>query len=418
MPVTTPHAPISKPTAPPAACAVALGAVLALLAPPACAETVELTNGNHLVASSVKRDGSGRYTIETPDGTSMLLPPGAVRKVTEDGPQALYEQRSRAMPDTLEAHRELAKWCQENQMGDEADHHWQRVLQFEPDDEDARVHLGYQKSGGRWMTRDEIMAGRGLQYYKGEYRTPQDIALREQNQKIEAAEAQWLRDLRLWLGWASSRRESRVEEGLDNIAAIRDPLAAPAVVRMLARTDAPDLRRLLIETLAELDHPAAVRELVNISLDDPDPEVRLRAIELLQRSGKPISLLPYVSTLRSKDNEMVNRAGMALRAIGNPEAISPLIDALVTNHKYTTDEAPPGQINASFSRSGTGGGGLSFGGGGPQIIAIDQMNTEVRRALVSLSGGIDLEYDETAWRRWFVNQQSRSSGSFDARRDQ
>ena len=414
MPVPTPNAPKSTSAT---ARAVAVGVVLALLAPPACAETVELANGNHVVASSVKRDGSGRYAVETPDGISMLLPPGAVRKVTDDGPEALYQQRSRAMPDTLEAHRELANWCQENQMGEEADHHWERVLQFEPDNEDARRHLGYQKSGGRWMTRDEIMTNRGLRYYKGEYRTPQDIAIRKLDQKIREADAQWHRDLKLWLGWATSRRESRIEQGLANIAAIRDPLAAPAMVEMLARTDAPDLRRLLIETLAELEHPAAVRELVNISLDDPDREVRLRAIELLQRSGKPISLIPYVSTLKSKDNVMVNRAGQALGAIGNPEAISPLIDALVTNHKYTTDEAPPGQINASFSRSGTGGGGLSFGGGGPQIIAVDQMNTEERRALVSLSGGIDLEYDETAWRRWFVNQQSRSSGSFDARRD-
>ena len=71
-----------------------------------------------------------------------------------------------------------------------------------------------------------------------------------------------------------------------------------------------------------------------------------------------MSIVPYVQALRSKDNVIVNRAAEALGTIGDPEAISPLIDALVTTHKYLIQPAGgggPGEITAGF---GTGGGDI------------------------------------------------------------
>ena len=115
-----------------------------------------------------------------------------------------------------------------------------------------------------------------------------------------------------------------------------------------------------------------------------------------------------------KDIAIVLRAAEALERIGNAAAISPLIDALVTTHRVTNPNAPPGEFNAAFSPTG-GGAGFSFGGGN-KVYKEDKQNLAVWRALVELSEGQNFEYNERAWRRWFVNLQVHEH--VDARRDE
>lgn len=255
------------------------------------------------------------------------------------------------------------------------------------------------------------MVERGLVRFDGAYRTTQDIALRENEKEQEIEETDWLRKIRRWRGWLDNRRST---EAAQMISETNDPHAAPALVKILGNERDQQVRDLLIETLAPLRHPLAPTTMVDLSLNDPDREVRLQCLGHLIRYHQPISLVPYVKVLKHRDNEMVNRAAEALQEIGNAEAISPLIDALVTSHKYKNGDAPPGDMNASFSRDGNGGGGLSMGGS-QKIHKIDQRNLEVRRALVELSGGQDFEYNSRAWRRWYINQQVHEY--VDARRD-
>jgi HEAT repeat protein len=124
-----------------------------------------------------------------------------------------------------------------------------------------------------------------------------------------------------------------------------------------------------------------------------------------------VQVAPYVQALKSKDNVVVNRAGYALGRIGDVAAISPLIDALVTKHKYQVSAGGP-EISAGF---GTGGGGLNVGGNAPQIIEKEEQNQRVLQALMKLSANQSFEYDEQAWRAWFVDQQMRQH--INSRRD-
>lgn len=384
---------------------------------PLKADLFELQSGGRIVGELVQRSETGDYVVLTDDGARITLSQKQVRRhVREDARLLEYEKRSRGMPDTVAAHRELAAWCKQQQLAHLANHHYRRILELDPDDEQARQNLGYQRHQGRWLTRDQIMAERGLRHYDGAYRTPQDIALRQREKKRKTAESDWFRQIRLWRGWLNSRRPERAAEAAKQIAAIRDPYAAAALVKLLEKENNPRVRELLTAALAELDHPLAIQELVDLSLHDPDHEVRLQCIEYLQKSDRPISLTPYVKALKHRDNVIVNRAAEALQQIGNPAAVSPLIDALVTTHKYKLEDRPSGQINASFSPRSSGGGGFSFGGGGPKVAKVEEENLNVRRALVQLSGGQDFEYNEKAWRRWFINQQTHSH--VDARRDQ
>ncbi len=391
----------------------------------ASGDIFQLKTGGQISGVLVDRGNQGEYIIKSDQGAVVTLSRRQVDKVLRRDPQDLeYAKRSRSLPDTAEAHRQLADWCKkQNRLSKQTEHHLQRLLELDPNDEAARISLGYQQHQGQWMTRNDIMASRGLQQYEGDYRTPQDIALRQRTKKRELAETDWFRKIRTWVNWLDDRRSA---EAAELIADIHDPHAAVAIVKILKlkRAKNPRTRDLLIATLAPLKHPIAVTTLVDFSLDDPDHEVRLQCLEYLLQNHQPISLTPYVKALRHRDNHIVNRAAEALHRIENRRAISPLIDALVTTHKFKNLDAPPGEMSASFSPNGgrggggggaSGGGGLSMGGKS-KILKRNLRNLKVRQALVDLSGGQDYEFDEKLWRMWFVNEQTQDY--VDTRRDQ
>ncbi len=367
----------------------------------------------------VDRGKQGEYVVQTKQGAVVTLFRRQVKKVVrQDKVDLQYAERSRAIPSTAEAHRELAAWCKENKLSKQRKHHLERLLELDPTDEAARLTLGYQKHHGRWMTREGIMAAHGLRKYDGDFRTPQDIALRERTKNREQAQADWFRKIQLWIGWLDDRR---ADEALELIAKVKDPHAAHAIVKLLDNEENQRVRDLLTATLAELKHPLAVTTLVDFTILEPDREVRMQCLEYLLRHHQPISLTPYVKALQDRDNEIVNRTAESLRLLEDPRAISPLIDALVTTHKYKNRNAPVGNMNASFSPKGGGGGGgggggLNMGGNKNKVIKLDQQNLKVLQALVDLSGGHNYEFDERLWRRWFVNEQIHDF--VDTRRDQ
>jgi hypothetical protein len=378
------------------------------------ADVYELKDGGQVVGEAVERPEAEGYVLRTPAGAEVTLARDQVaRIVQQDAVHEEYQRRSRTAPDTAEAHRELAAWCREQKLSEEAEHHLERVVDLDPTDEAARTSLGYQRVGGRWLTREEIMAARGLKFYQGKYRTPQDIAIRQRDQQVKDADVDWFTNIRTWRNWLEKARPGQFEEAQAQIAAIVDPQAAPALARLLDDEPNEQIFDLLLATLGRLDHPAAVQTLVAYSLESNDTEVRLQCLDYLVNGVRPVSVLPYVQALKSKDNVIVNRAGEALGKIGDPAAVSPLIDALVTRHKYIVQSNQPGQINPVF---GSGGGGLSVGGNGPKVTQRDQENLRVQRALIKLSGKQDFGFDEKAWRAWYVDQQMRQR--INSRRDE
>jgi hypothetical protein len=393
--------------------AVTLGLIAS--APCLRADIFELTDGGQIEGQLVERGPKDEYVIAPKLGGSITLTKKQVADVVRQSEhQAEYEKRSRALPDTVAAHRSLADWCREHQLADHTDHHLKRIIELDPNDEQARTSLGYQRHQGKWLTRDEIMAERGMYYYDGAYRTAQDIALRKRESQTTNAEVDWLRQLKLWRGWLDSRNEARVEDAQTNLMAITDPLAATSVARMIDAERDESLRIMWMEILSQIRHPASMRKLVDLSIVELDRDTRLQCVEYLMAMNEEIDISPYVKALKAKDNVIVNIAAEALGLIGNPDAISPLIDALVTSHKFKIEQV--GEMSATFSRDGSGGGGLSAGNK-PQFFFRDLENPEVRQALVKLSGDQDHGYEQMAWRRWFVNQQKETK-YVDPRRDQ
>lgn len=395
---------------------IALAVVIActsLLAADAPADVYELESGGEIRGALVDRGDDGSYVVRTEGGATIALPRAAIaRIVAVDDTLAEYQRRAQSTPDTAEGQRTLARWCEEQGLLDESDVHWQRVLDFAPRDEEALASLDYQRVNGRWLTREELMARRGMIFHDGSYRTAQHIALRERDAAQENVEANWIQKLKLWRDWLDSRRDDRVIAARANLESLDDPNAVPAIIGQLKDERDPWVYGELLKVLARLDHPDSIRTLVDVTLHDPSADMRELALDLLTRDGDRVPILPYVRALRDGSNRVVNRAAKALRFLGDPEAVSPLIDALVTEHKRVIQQGQPGGINAGMVN---GGGSFSMGGDGPKVIIQPRNNPAVLQALIELTGQTNLEYDERAWRSWFVNQQERALAS--ARRD-
>lgn len=388
-----------------------------ILSLPARADVFHLTDGGQITGQLVERGPDDQYVIESQFGARITLAKDQVKDVDSQSEfQSEYDSRSRSLPDTVAAHRSMAAWCKKKNLSELADHHLKRIIELDPNDEAARTSLGYQLHHGQWLTRDEIMAERGMRFYDGQYRTAQEIALLEREKIQKTSEIEWLRQLKLWRDWLDSRREDKAEQARSNLVSITDPAAATSLVRMLENERDEDLRLMWIEIMGQVRHGATMNKLIDLSLIEPDRETRLQCVEYLLDMKQDIDIQPYVKALLSKNNDIVNIAAEALGLIGDPDAISPLIDALVTRHKFAIESQ--GELSASFSPDGSGGSGLSAGNK-PKFVQQDIENSEVRRALIALSGGLDFDFNERAWSNWYINERARQRPAIiDPRRDQ
>lgn len=371
-----------------------------------------LENGGQIEGELINRDEKPRktYVIKTASGAQITLEKSQVKKVVRRRPEeAEYERIKDRYPDTVEGQWALAEWCRQNRLPSARKTHLHRILELDPEHIQARRALGYMRVEGKWMTEEEIMMARGYVRVGSRWKLPQEVELEEQRRKEELATKEWYGRLKRWRGWIDS--SSRSEEGWEQISKISDPAAVEAIGRYLSEEQDPRIRKLYIEVLAQINVPAGYRIMTLSSLNDPDLEVRLTCLDFLDDEPRPAVVEMYVKHLRHKDNTLVNRAAVGLARMKDTSAIAPLIDALVTTHKFLIDNSPPGQTTAGF---GTGGGAFQFGGG-PKYVSRKLQNPDVLDALVTLTGGMNFQYDIAAWKKWYASQ--KKSSTLDARRD-
>ena len=259
------------------------------------------------------------------------------------------------------------------------------------------------------MTEQEkIMAQRGYRRYKGRWLSPQEINSIEREQERKAAVRGWYNRLRLWSGWLGGQKSEQAQKA---IGEINDPAAVDALADAMLKDRRRPAQMLYIEALFRLNTPAATQVLAQHALEDADAEIRLSCLDFLKKRKDPAIIAYFVSRLRHKNNVMVNRAAVALGRMDDPTAVGPLIDALVTVHKKKVTSGGPGRTSASFDNSG---GGLTMGST-TKIYKMNVRNRDVLDALISLTDGVNFDYDIEAWRYWLAAQKKRKSS--DIRRD-
>jgi len=373
-----------------------------------------LTGGGRVVGELLNPDQTPRetYTIETESGGQITLLRSQVDEWLRPRPAAVeYEKIRPRHPDTVEGQWALAEWCREHTLLAEREVHLERILELAPDHEKARRALGYFKRDGKWTTEEQIRKKDGFVRQGGRWVLPQEVDIKEERKEVKLARGEWMKKLGQWRDWIGT---NRTMQAYQNIQQINDPYAVPALASALQEDPDDQTRLLCIEALARIGTPPAKEALAVTALADPIPEVRLTCLDFL-KEGKSAEVAGYfIDRLRSKNNDEVNLAAVALRRLGDPTAIGPLIDALVTVHKFKVSSGNPGQISTTF---GTGGGGSPGGlsvGGGPKIVAQPFRNQAVLDALGSLTG-VNYGFDVGRWKAWYAAQQR--SLQIDARRD-
>ena len=344
-----------------------------------------------------------KWVIRTASGGDVTLEKNQVNEIKPQSAAELeYEKIRPTYADTVDGQWKLSEWCRDHSLLKQRDTHLERIIALDPNHKQARALLLYSFVDGRWILRDKLMEERGYVQYKNTWKLPQEVELLERKRKQEIAERDWFGKVKRWRG-AIDARPDRMQQLTDDLFAKADAAAVPAVKRMLANESVRKVKVILIDELVRLGTPDALAVVITCTLDDSDEEVRLSALDSLAATKHPELAKNYVNALRDGDNTRVNRAAFCLGKLGEKSAISPLIGALSTRHKFVEPGANPGQTTTTFGNGpGMSGGGLSVGGG-PKEVKVWIENQEVLRALVALTGE-NFEFNQPAWKSWYASQ--------------
>ncbi len=381
----------------------------AVAAPTAGGAVFVLVSGGQIEGQLLNPDEKPRqtYVVRTETGGTVKLVSTQVDRVlTVSDDLAWYRQALPKVPPTVEGHEAMAEECRRRNLNQQREFHLQEILKLNPEHAEARYGLGYSKVEGNWVKTDDWMLSRGYIRYRGAWRIAQDVALEQTAEKHEKQVKEWLQKVKTWRT-AITKRRGKEQEALEAIRAIRDVAAAPALAEIVEDTrESRELRLVCIEVLGKLRCPAGWSAFIKRAVEDTDPHIREACLDQLAQFGTPQAVRACERLLASKDNIKVNRAALCLGALQDPSATQPLINALVTEHKFILQSSggSPGQMNLGFGNSPSGGGNSFSAGGRPQMIEKKLQNEAVLNALVALHPGINFGYDVEAWKRWYANK--------------
>lgn len=364
------------------------------------ADVFVLNQGGRIEGVWLNPDESPRlsYQVEMPFGGRLTLQSAQVERVTvKSEAERKYEAFLPKVPDTAEGHWDAAQRCIKAGLEAQRDFHLEQVLRLDPNHAEARKLLGYHQSNGHWVRQQDVMTQRGYIRQGGNWKLPQEIELEKSAGGREQATGEYRKKLKLWAEWIAKARGKQAE-GEAAIRAIKDPEASEALLEMLLDQKQPrPLRLLYLEVLSQMPNNASEVACSRIAIEDPDATLRDHCLDYLTDRHSQYALKYFVSMLKNEQNATVHRAAFALAKLKDPAATMPLIDALITEHKEVVGG---GGINPSFSNQG---GGLSMGGS-PKVVKRKVQNDPVLGALTVLYPGVNFQFDQQAWRRWYSEQ--------------
>lgn len=404
---------------------------------PAQADLVKLINGGEVrgkvVTGSGNKTNSELIVLETLNGVTISVARADTKFLAMRPLQVEeYESRARRIEDTLPAHWELSEWCRQHGLSKQREHHLSRVVELDPLHEKAQTALGRVWHEGAWVDRDDMMAARGYVKYKGRYVTVQELDLIQKTSDEREVERDWFQKLKTWHAWLNGRNEDRQRQGLLAVQQIDDPHAAPAVIRYLCEDKQREMRVLGVAVLSKLSGAKGAAGLVKLSLYDSDDDVRYASLNGIDERDFEYAQTAYIRELRSSLNAVVCRAAAGLGRVGDERSVGPLIDALVTSHKYQVQTNMPAANVYSGSTDGSVDAGSVLAGGvlppeveiairtgqlpqgaiiAPPIggapvqrktvtVTVNQSNQESLTTLQKLTNQ-NFGFDERTWRIWW-----------------
>ncbi len=370
------------------------------------------------------------FLVSTQGGGKILLKRSQVKDLVRQPVAELeYQRIAPTFGDSVEEQWRLAEWCLERRLVAHRTAHLRRIVELDPDHTKARHGLGFTQIDGKWMTRQQRRKADGYVRYRGKWRMAQEVELMEVRDKKERAEREWMGKLKRWREALETERAAAAQR---QILAIKDKDAVRALREKLKSEPMRRVKLMYVDVLGQIESNSAAITLINTSLNDPDVEVFHACVDQIVRSKTSLAVPAYIKALRDPNNVRINRAGTALEQLNDPEAIAPLIEALVTTHHLviasanvssgtpvSTSFVSPGgaQSQTQVAQPSTGAEGNPFSSTGlssnnqPQVISRRVPNNQVLYALVKLSGGTSFGFDQKAWENWLNLERSKSKKS-------
>ena len=380
---------------------------------------VSIRNGGG-IRGEIKDLGSGQYEITPTLGGKITLAAEEVKQATELRPEQIsYRFFAPLQKDTVEARLKIARWAEEKKLSALAEEQYQRVVELDPDNEEARKALGHVKEGNVWVSKKEQMEQRGLERVGGRNVSKQEAELLRAKD-AEKEESRYWRKQIAFLYQHAKNDDQRAKETLRKI---KNPIALPILVRAYSEEKKdPEGRVLLVQAIASIGTPAALGQLGAVALSDPDMDVRVAAVDGIcqKKTAKNEAIDFFRRKLRSSDDvAVINRAAFALEQLEAESAIPDLINALVTEHKRQIVVGSD-QTGATFASRGGISGFPPGGGARVKTVTDTSQNETVRQALVNIVAGhyqtpVDFGFDVDAWIRW--RRSVDELGAFYPRRD-
>ncbi len=404
------------------------------------ADVIRLENGGELrgeLIGAVTRTPGETVVIRTLTGSRVELAGERVVLVARRSLKVeQYEERSDRVAtenDTVEGHWELAEWCRGQRLPDQRRKHLERVVSLDPSHRSAHYGLGHTLRNGKWMSREEFMASRGLVRYRGRYITPQQREDLEAASVGAAAYRKWFAQIRIWHKWLKTNDPKQQGRARAELGRVRDSSAVVPLVRVLGRDKSESIRVLLSGVLGGVPGPDPVGALVNLALRDQSYRVRAAARTAIGPQRLAAAVRFAVAGLGDTSNAVVRRSAVLLGECGDVTAVPPLIAALVTRHVHRVRVPGSRHPSFAFARDGTPvhpavaqGFGVppeilrgmqmgrfpfgvvilppQFAEKETQVISVivDRENPEVLAALKKLTGNEGANYDRRAWELWWL----------------
>jgi Arc/MetJ family transcription regulator len=395
---------------------LSLAAIVNTLAGAAArADVFYLTTGATIEGDLVDETGE-KVRVMLTNGPIVLTKHDVVRREPTPTTLQRYAAEKAKHPDTAQGNYDLGAWCDRNGLAAEARTHYRAAIAKDPALTAAYHALGYVAVGDAWLDGSSA-ASQSRTAGGGENASP----------LLDEILNGWLRRLRgirySYLEPPShepGREDRRVSEGLDQIRAIKDPLAIPAMVRVLS-PGPYRARQALVEVLGRFAVDEATLNLLAISLLDPDPLIRSAAATTLVPRKDPRIEAQLRRALRSNDDELMPRAATALGVLKARSAVGDLIPRLTSTGRGTTATSQ-GDFCTGLTQTFDNATVVELGGQrlarSPAIAIAERLGPgasggaartgarttttnrpEVLQALKAITGQ-DFGFDVDAWKRW------------------
>jgi hypothetical protein len=415
-------------------------ALCGLVSIPLKADVVKLKDGGEIRGTVKPADPKARrekgepveLVIESLTGAEIVVAREEVVFITKR-PRNVeeYESLARRVVDTVEARWELAEWCRKHGLADARKEQLGYILELDPEHKPAHYGLNHRRQGNAWVTPEEADAellAAGYVRYKGRLITTLERDVLEKGATRQQEQNEWRPKIRLWIGWLNGRDAARRADAVVKFRELRDPDAIPALVDFLLSDANVELRRLAVQTLAQMEGTVAVPTLARVAMSDADAALQSSAFHALSEEQRAAAVPFFQHALRDESNLIVRRAAILLGRCGVRQSIPTLIEALTTSHKMRVPQGPA--YAASFNRDGSMAGSRSAlppeveaamrAGQLPNGVVIDNsnvrpppvkwvtvrvplQNAEALEALRTLSRQ-DFGFDKRAWRLWWQTQ--------------